>query len=107
MVQCTRKKSHTILLLNTIFTPRTDELIQETIKQRCQDCTVITIAHRLHTVMDLDRILVMDKGKLVEYDCPYLLLKKRGTFYNLVMETGEVVSSYLTNLVNRNIYKED
>lgn len=60
--------------------------------------------------MELDKILVIDKGKLVEYDHPYLLLENHGIFYNLVMETGDSVSSYLKNLAHQsylNKYKED
>lgn len=52
-------------------------------------CTVITIAHRLNTVMDSDRVLVLDAGTVVEFDHPHSLLKnKDGVFYSMVKETG-------------------
>lgn len=68
---------------------KTDELIQFTIKRKFSDCTVLTIAHRLHTVMDSDRVLVMDSGRAVEFDRPHKLLQNAdGMFYNLVQQTG-------------------
>lgn len=65
----------------------TDALIQQTIKSEFRAATVITIAHRLGTVMDCDRIMVMDGGRLVEFDAPGALLgKKRGSFAAMVAE---------------------
>ncbi|KAF2881312.1 hypothetical protein ILUMI_24868, partial [Ignelater luminosus] len=69
--------------------PQTDSLIQRTIKNRFSDCTVITVAHKLHTIMDSDNVLVMDSGVGVEYDHPTALLEKKGLFYNMVKEAGE------------------
>ncbi|XP_026808487.1 probable multidrug resistance-associated protein lethal(2)03659 isoform X2 [Rhopalosiphum maidis] len=69
--------------------PQTDGLIQNTIRNKFRTCTVLTIAHRLITVMDSDKILVMDAGKIVEFDHPYTLLKnKNGCFYKMVEQTG-------------------
>uniref|UniRef100_A0A672Z7A9 ATP-binding cassette sub-family C member 5 n=1 Tax=Sphaeramia orbicularis TaxID=375764 RepID=A0A672Z7A9_9TELE len=52
----------------------TDALIQETIRSSFQDCTTLTIAHRLHTVLASDRIMVLNQGQVVEFDEPSRLL---------------------------------
>ena len=52
------------------FTFRTDNLIQKTIRTEFKECTVITIAHRLNTIIDSDRIGVMSAGKILEIDSP-------------------------------------
>lgn len=64
----------------------TDALIQETIRSKFQSCTVLTIAHRLNTIMDSDRVMVLDEGKLVEFDEPYLLLQKEDTLFSQMVE---------------------
>jgi ABC-type multidrug transport system fused ATPase/permease subunit len=53
----------------------TDALIQATIRAAFADCTVLTIAHRLHTIIDSDRILVLQAGQLAEMDAPTALLQ--------------------------------
>ncbi|XP_071947871.1 ATP-binding cassette sub-family C member 4-like [Antedon mediterranea] len=58
----------------------TDTLIQETIRKQFKSCTVLTVAHRLHTVMDSDRIMVLDAGEVKEFDTPYNLLQQRKSF---------------------------
>ncbi|KAL3283206.1 hypothetical protein HHI36_006355 [Cryptolaemus montrouzieri] len=70
--------------------PYTDALIQKTIRTRFSDCTVLTVAHRLHTVMDSDKILVMRAGRVEEYDHPHVLLSNTdGFLYRLVKATGD------------------
>jgi ATP-binding cassette subfamily C (CFTR/MRP) protein 4 len=78
--------------------PQTDELLQKTIRTNFADCTVLTIAHRLHTIMDSDRILVMDDGVIAEFDHPHKLLQSEGMFYKLVMETGERMGENLIEI---------
>ncbi|XP_055785728.1 ATP-binding cassette sub-family C member 4-like [Salvelinus fontinalis] len=69
--------------------PRTDELIQKTIRDKFRECTVLTIAHRLNTIIDSDRILVLDAGQIHAYDEPYTLLQNHdGIFFKMVQQTG-------------------
>uniref|UniRef100_A0A673VWA1 Canalicular multispecific organic anion transporter 2-like n=1 Tax=Salmo trutta TaxID=8032 RepID=A0A673VWA1_SALTR len=66
----------------------TDDLIQSTIRTQFEDCTVFTIAHRLNTIMDYTRVLVLDKGQVAEFDTPSKLLSKRGIFYGMAKDAG-------------------
>ncbi|XP_053370822.1 multidrug resistance-associated protein 1-like [Clarias gariepinus] len=68
----------------------TDELIQSTIRTQFEECTVLTIAHRLNTIMDYTRVLVMDRGSITETDSPSNLLSRRGLFYSMCQEAGLV-----------------
>lgn len=64
-------------------------MIQKTIRDKFVDSTVITVAHRLYTVIDSDRVLVMDAGVAVEFDVPFLLLQnKDSVFRKMVEELG-------------------
>lgn len=57
------------------------------IKEEFKDTTVITIAHRINTIIQYDKILVLDQGKLVEFDTPMNLINKAGgIFYDLINE---------------------
>ncbi|KAL5175229.1 ABC transporter C family member 3 [Glycine soja] len=65
----------------------TDNLIQKTIREETNGCTVITVAHRIPTVIDNDRVLVLDEGTIVEYDEPAQLLQNNSSsFSKLVSE---------------------
>ncbi|NXK09570.1 MRP1 protein, partial [Herpetotheres cachinnans] len=66
----------------------TDNLVQSTIKREFYNCTVLTVAHRLHTVMDSERVLVLDAGRILEYDTPHNLLQRKGAFSEMVAEAG-------------------
>lgn len=58
----------------------TDRMIQNVIRKEMTECTVLTIAHRLETVLEYDRIMVLEKGEIVEFDQPDVLLQKRDGF---------------------------
>ncbi|OEL14752.1 ABC transporter C family member 9, partial [Dichanthelium oligosanthes] len=65
----------------------TDAIIQETIREEFGNCTVLTIAHRIHTVIDSDLILVFSEGKIIEYDTPSKLLENESSeFSRLIKE---------------------
>ncbi|NXB08516.1 MRP1 protein, partial [Cnemophilus loriae] len=66
----------------------TDNFVQSTIKREFHNCTVLTIAHRLHTVMDSERVLVLDAGRILEYDTPQNLLQRKSAFSEMVAEAG-------------------
>eukprot|EP00102_Acyrthosiphon_pisum_P020986 XP_016658196.1 PREDICTED: multidrug resistance-associated protein 1 isoform X2 [Acyrthosiphon pisum] len=69
----------------------TDDLIQTTIRSEFKDCTVLTIAHRLNTIMDSDKVIVLDNGFMVEYDSPAnLLQEKSSVFYLMAKDAGLV-----------------
>ncbi|CAB3223737.1 unnamed protein product [Arctia plantaginis] len=70
---------------------KTDELIQKTIRSEFASCTVLTIAHRLNTIMDSTKVMVLDKGQLIEFASPEQLLQdKNSMFYSLAKDAGLV-----------------
>ncbi|KAL6991629.1 Multidrug resistance-associated protein 1 [Sarracenia purpurea var. burkii] len=79
---------------------KTDSLIQQTIRKEFKSCTMLIIAHRLNTIMDSDRILVLDAGQVTEFDTPEkLLLNEASTFSKMVRSTGTANAQYLRGLV--------
>ncbi|KAK2578493.1 hypothetical protein KPH14_002054 [Odynerus spinipes] len=82
--------------------PQTDALIQHTIRKKFRTCTVLTVAHRLNTIMDSDKVLVMDKGRMAEYDHPHILLQNSySQFTSLVKETGRVMYDQLVKVAKQ------
>ena len=70
---------------------QTDVLIQETIRREFKDCTTITIAHRINTILDSSKILVLDKGERKEYGAPQQLLADTNSmFYSLARSANEI-----------------
>lgn len=67
----------------------TDDLVQRTIRTEFKNCTILTIAHRLNTIIDSDKIIVLDKGCIAEFDSPgNLLLNKQSMFYSMARDAG-------------------
>ena len=64
-------------------------MLQTTLRSHMfKDRTVITIAHRINTILDSDRIVVLDQGRVAEFDTPSTLIRQQGLFYKLVKEAG-------------------
>ncbi|KAK6939317.1 ABC transporter-like, ATP-binding domain [Dillenia turbinata] len=79
---------------------RTDALIQKTIQEEFRSCTMLIIAHRLNTIIDCDPILLLDGGRVQEYDTPEcLLLNEESAFSKMVQSKGAANAQYLWSLV--------
>ncbi|CAG8541755.1 6472_t:CDS:10 [Ambispora leptoticha] len=78
---------------------QTDHLIQETIKKNFANHTVLTIAHRLNTIMEAERILCLNEGRVVEFDTPLRLLDNPdGFFYQLITGSGPEAAERLKQI---------
>ena len=67
----------------------TDALLQTTLRSSMfSDRTIITIAHRINTILDSHRIVLLDHGRVAEFDTPAALVQSKGLFYELVREAG-------------------
>ncbi|KAL5474368.1 hypothetical protein EMCRGX_G026307 [Ephydatia muelleri] len=88
---------------NVDFT--TDVMIQKILQETFAQCTVLTVAHRLNTVIGLDRIMVMDGGEIVELDHSYNLLKMENSLLKkMVDRTGSSNSAYLYQMAETSYY---
>lgn len=84
----------------------TDSIIQETIRREFTNCTVLTVAHRLNTVIEMDRIMVLSEGNVVEFDSPHLLMKDvNGYFTSMVKQTGKQLENILKDAAEKS-YKQ-
>jgi len=93
---------------------QTDDFIQATIMKKFSDCTIFTIAHRLSTIANYDKVLVLDKGRKVEFDAPYKLLVKnigdesitntQGHFASMVLNTGPKTSQQILRVAKEKYY---
>ncbi|PAV78537.1 hypothetical protein WR25_09567 [Diploscapter pachys] len=68
-----------------------DESIKVTIRKEFASSTVITIAHRLNTIMDYDRVLVMEKGRVAEFDAPQTLLSDKNSIFHSLAQSAKLV----------------
>lgn len=62
--------------------PETDKMLHSVISELFSDCTILSIAHRLHSILNCDKVLVLDNGKVVEYDDPKLLMNRDGSLFH-------------------------
>ncbi|KAI9332974.1 P-loop containing nucleoside triphosphate hydrolase protein [Obelidium mucronatum] len=78
----------------------TDSMIQKALRQDFKSASILTIAHRLNTIMDYDRVMVLDQGQIREFDSPRALLENSNSlFYALVQQTGEQNAQVLRRMV--------
>ena len=101
MARCLLRNTHVLLLdeATAAVDVETDALLQSMIRKNFRDKTVLTIAHRLNTIMDSDRIMVLDAGQIIEFDTPAnLLSKKGGVLHGMVEATGPESSAYLRSI---------
>lgn len=83
----------------------TDALIQATIRESFRGCTILAIAHRVQTIIDSDRIMVMDAGLVAEYDTPVALLRNtQSQFRGVVDEMPEEMAQNLMRLAEERNY---
>lgn len=82
----------------------TDRLIQETLRDAFANCTLLTVAHRIHTVLDYDRILVLQEGRVREFDSVATLLSDTSSaFYSMAVEAGISIPTRTADLISADL----
>ena len=74
---------------------RTDQLLQETLQKEFSGATILAVAHRLDTVIDYDLVLVLGRGRVLEFGTPSDLIRAGGSFAKMVEDTGTAMSADL------------
>ena len=69
---------------------RTDMLLQDAVAKNFQGATILAIAHRLDTIIDYDKVLVLGSGSVLEYGSPHDLITSGGAFSSMIDETGDM-----------------
>ena len=74
---------------------QTDTLVQRTLLDAFEDCTILTIAHRLNTVIQCDRVLVLQDGVVVEFDEPLVLLANSYSAFAGMMAAAQATNNFV------------
>lgn len=74
---------------------QTDTLVQKTLREAFEDCTILTIAHRLNTVIQCDRVLVLQDGVVIEFDNPLILLANFRSSFAGMMAAAQDKNNFL------------
>lgn len=68
----------------------TDKMLNRVVDEIFSDCTILTIAHRLHSIMQCDKVLVLDRGNIAEYDNPKILKDKEGGLFQKMCKESKM-----------------
>lgn len=82
---------------------RTDALIQSAIRTQFSSCTVLTVAHRLNTILDNDRVMVLSAGCITEFDTPQRLYEAGGAFHRMINEAGLTIEGVIREKLEKKI----
>ncbi|CBY41959.1 unnamed protein product, partial [Oikopleura dioica] len=81
--------------------PKTDDIIQGIIRNEFKDCTTLTIAHRINTIIDCDRILVLKNGNVAEFDSPENLLNDDASYFSQIVSETNIAAELRQRAKNK------